>query len=91
VKVFARNSTSDMFRRATARLRRTAAIHSPYLVTFVDAGQQDGVFYYAMEYLAGGSLAQPTQAVDLPCKCGRSVMPPGRWRRCICPGSPTAR
>ena len=64
VKVFARNSTSDMFRRATARLRRSAAIHSPYLVTLVDAGQQDGIFYYAMEYLVGGSLAQPTQAVD---------------------------
>ena len=64
VKVFARDSTSDMFRRATARLRRCAAIHSPYLITLIDAGQHDGIFFYAMEYLAGGSLAQPSQPVD---------------------------
>ncbi len=64
VKVFAPDSTSDMFRRATARLRRCATIHSPYLITLIDAGQHDGVFYYAMEYVAGGSLGQPTQPVD---------------------------
>jgi serine/threonine protein kinase len=64
VKVFAHHSTSDMFRRATARLRRCAAIRSPYLIPLFDAGQHDGVFYCAMEFLAGGSLAQPTPAVD---------------------------
>jgi serine/threonine protein kinase len=64
VKVFARESTSDMFRRGTARLRGCAAIRSPYLIALYDVGQHDGIFYYGMEYLAGGSLAQPAQVVD---------------------------
>jgi serine/threonine protein kinase len=40
------------------------AIRSPYLTALHDVGQQDGVFYYGMEYVAGGSLALPAQPVD---------------------------
>jgi len=64
VKVFARESTSDMFRHAAARLRGCAAVRSPYLIPLYDVGLHDGIFYYAMEYLVGGSLAQPAQPVD---------------------------
>jgi serine/threonine protein kinase len=51
----------DAFRRATRELKAFAAVRSPYLVTLYDAGQQAGVFYYSMEYLPGGSLAQPAE------------------------------
>ncbi|MCI0689863.1 MAG: protein kinase [Sporichthyaceae bacterium] len=64
VKVFARESTSDMFRRAVARLRECGAVRSPYLIPLYDVGQHDGVVYCGMEFLAGGSLAQPAQVVD---------------------------
>jgi serine/threonine protein kinase len=36
------------------------------LVTLFDAGQQRGVFFYAMEYVPGGSLESPAQALDRP-------------------------
>jgi serine/threonine protein kinase len=51
----------DAFRRATRELKAFAAVRSPFLVTLYDAGQQAGVFYYSMEYLAGGSLAAPAE------------------------------
>jgi serine/threonine protein kinase len=57
VKVLAAESTDVAFRRATRELRAFAAVGSPYLVRPFDAGQQDGVFYYSMEYLPAGSLA----------------------------------
>jgi serine/threonine protein kinase len=63
VKVLACESTADTYRKATALLRAVARIHSPYLVTLYDAGQHDGVFYYAMEYLSEGSLARPAHPV----------------------------
>jgi eukaryotic-like serine/threonine-protein kinase len=59
VKVLAAESTATAFRRATRELRAFAAVRSPYLVALYDAGQQDGVFYYSMAYLPGGSLATP--------------------------------
>jgi serine/threonine protein kinase len=64
VKVFARESTSDGFRRASARLRSMRTVRSPYLATVYDVGQHDGVFYYAVELVPGGSLATPTHPVD---------------------------
>jgi serine/threonine protein kinase len=57
VKVLAAESTDTAFRRATRELRAFAAVRSPFLVTPYDAGQQDGAFYYSMEYLPAGSLA----------------------------------
>src|SRR5207244_2069612 len=59
VKVLQAESTADTFRRAVREMRAFAAVSSPHLVTLYDAGQQDGCFYYAMEYLGGGSLAHP--------------------------------
>ncbi len=66
VKVLVGESTGDIFRRATREMQAFAAVRSPYLVTLYDAGQQDGVFYYAMEYLPDGSLAVPAQPVSVP-------------------------
>ena len=37
---------------------------SPSLVRLYDVGQHDGVFYCAMEYVPGGSLAQPARPLD---------------------------
>lgn len=44
----------------TTALSAIAAVRSDYLVRFVEAGRNNGVFYCAMEYLSGGSLAAPT-------------------------------
>jgi len=63
VKVFAGTSTADVFRRATRELKAFAAVRSPYIVTLYDAGRHDGVIYYSMEYLPGGSLAKPAAPV----------------------------
>ncbi|HET6876185.1 MAG TPA: serine/threonine-protein kinase [Jatrophihabitans sp.] len=56
VKVMSGPTTEDVFRRATRELSAFAAVQSPYLVSLYDAGQQGGVFYYAMEYFPQGSL-----------------------------------
>jgi eukaryotic-like serine/threonine-protein kinase len=65
VKVFAGTSTADTFRRATRELKAFAAVVSPYIVTLYDAGWHDGVIYYSMEYLSGGSLSDPAAKVPL--------------------------
>lgn len=59
VKVVAGQTTSDTFTRATRELKAFAAVRSPYLVRLYDAGQQAGTFFYAMEWLERGSLAEP--------------------------------
>ncbi len=59
VKVLSAESTDVAFRRAVRELTAFSAVRSPYLVSPYDAGQQDGRFYYAMEYLPAGSLADP--------------------------------
>jgi serine/threonine protein kinase len=59
VKVLGGESTADTFRRATREMKAFASVRSPYLVTLYDAGQHDGIFYYSMEYLPEGSLADP--------------------------------
>jgi serine/threonine protein kinase len=64
VKVLSGESTADTFRRATREMKAFATVRSPYLVTLYDAGQHDGVFYYSMEYLPGGTLAEPAQPLD---------------------------
>jgi serine/threonine protein kinase len=65
VKVFAGTSTSDIFRRATRELKAFAAVRSPHIVVLYDAGRHDGVIYYSMEYLPGGSLANPATHVPV--------------------------
>jgi eukaryotic-like serine/threonine-protein kinase len=64
VKVFGWESTSDTFRRVTARLRAFAGVRSPYLGPLYDVGQHDGIFYTSMEFLAAGSLRSPVQPVE---------------------------
>lgn len=64
VKVMAGRTNEDSFRRATRELRAFAAAPSPYLVTLLDAGQQDGVFFYSMEYCPLGSLATPARPLS---------------------------
>ena len=66
VKVFAGTSTSDIFRRATRELKAFAAVRSPHIVVLYDAGRHDGVIYCSMEYLPGGSLANPAAPVPVP-------------------------
>jgi serine/threonine protein kinase len=63
VKVLSGASSQDTFRRAVRELAAFAAVDSPYLVTLYDAGQQDHDLYYSMEYLPGGSLAEPAEPV----------------------------
>ncbi|WP_018350539.1 protein kinase domain-containing protein [Longispora albida] len=65
VKVLAGGSTPDTFRRAARELAAFAAVQSPYLVSLYDAGRQHGVFYYAGEYLPGGSLADAAAGTDV--------------------------
>ncbi len=65
VKVLAAESTDVAFRRATRELTAFAAVRSPYLVAPYDAGQQDGTFYYSMEYLPAGSLAGAARPLPL--------------------------
>jgi serine/threonine protein kinase len=64
VKVLVGDSTTETFRRATRELKAFARVSSPYVVATYDAGQQDGVFYYSMEYLDGGSLEAPVRPLD---------------------------
>ncbi len=64
VKVVAGQTTSETFTRATRELKAFAAVRSPYLVRLYDAGQQAGVFFYAMEWLARGSLAEPNEELS---------------------------
>jgi serine/threonine protein kinase len=63
VKVLHAESSDVAFRRATRELAAFAAVRSPYLVTPIDAGRQDGAFFYSMEYLPDGSLADPARPV----------------------------
>ncbi len=63
VKVMSGASRQDTFRRAVRELAAFAAVDSPYLVALYDAGQQEHDLYYSMEYLPGGSLADPAEPV----------------------------
>jgi serine/threonine protein kinase len=60
VKVVAGQTTQETFSKATRELKAFAAVRSPYLVRLYDAGQQNGTFFYAMEWLDRGSLAAPS-------------------------------
>jgi serine/threonine protein kinase len=64
VKVLSGASRQDTFRRAVRELAAFAAVKSPYLITLYDAGQQGNDLYYSMEYLNGGSLADPAEPVN---------------------------
>jgi eukaryotic-like serine/threonine-protein kinase len=64
VKVMSGRTSDETFRRATKELKAFAAVQSPYLVRLFDAGQESGVFFYAMEHLPLGSLAEPAKPLS---------------------------
>jgi eukaryotic-like serine/threonine-protein kinase len=68
VKTLSQHASDDDFRRMANELRLYAAVDSPFLVKVLDAGQQDGLLFYACEYVPGSSLAEtgasPTSVVN---------------------------
>lgn len=64
VKVLAASTSGEAFKRATKELRAFSKVHSPFLVTLYDAGQEGDRFYYSMEYLPLGTLAAPARALE---------------------------
>jgi eukaryotic-like serine/threonine-protein kinase len=61
VKILSGPTTDDALRRTSRELQAFASAKSPYLVKLLDAGQEDGRFYYAMEYFPLGSLGRPSR------------------------------
>ena len=64
VKVMAGEATPETFATAVRELGAVTLVGSPYLVRLFDGGMQDGVVYYATEYLPDGSLADPQTPID---------------------------
>ncbi|HEV3041411.1 MAG TPA: protein kinase [Candidatus Angelobacter sp.] len=48
--------TEDMLRRFRNEARAAGLLNHPNVVTIYDAGEQDGIFYIAMEYIEGTTL-----------------------------------
>ncbi len=64
VKTLAEWANDAAFSRMANELKLYASVDSPYLVELYDAGQQDGVLYYAGEYFPDGSLGQPSRPLN---------------------------
>ena len=54
----------ERLRRVTQELQLFAAVDSPYLVRLLDAGHEDGRFFYAVEHLGRGTLAEPAGELE---------------------------
>jgi serine/threonine protein kinase len=98
VKVFGTGTrvNATTFRRAVGELKAFGLVASPYLVRLFDAGQERGVFYYAMEYLPSGSLAstnteltreQSLRAVEHAARAAHDLHEAGMVHRDIKPGN----
>ena len=61
VKTLIHNATDADFDRLSDELRHYASVAAEELVPLYDVGQQGGVLYYAGQYFADGSLAQPAR------------------------------
>jgi serine/threonine protein kinase len=59
VKVLGAQTGEDGRRRVAGELAVVASVDCPHLITVYEAGHQDGMIFYAMEYAATGSLARP--------------------------------
>lgn len=62
LKVYPADAATDersALDRVASALRAIAAVRSRYLVRLLEVGRNDGLIYYAMEHLPGGSLAAP--------------------------------
>jgi predicted Ser/Thr protein kinase len=58
---------ADLLRRFRNEARSAGTLNHPNIVTIYDAGEQDGIFYIAMEYIEGETLhALLTQHRSLP-------------------------
>jgi serine/threonine protein kinase len=64
MKVVSGLADEEQVRRATNELRIFASVQSPYVVTLYDAGQDADVLFYAMEFPALGTLAEPTRPLS---------------------------
>lgn len=64
VKVMSGVSSDDTFRRATRELKHFALATSDTLVRIYDAGRDGELFYYAMEHLPAGTLADPAEPIS---------------------------
>lgn len=56
VKVLPRQATPEAFERLAAEVRLFASVPSPFLVRLHEAGHEQGLLYYSMEYFPEGSL-----------------------------------
>ncbi len=61
VKVLDQHAGDDEYRRFANELKLFASVRSPHLVRLYDAGHQDGILFYALEYFPLGSLASPAR------------------------------
>jgi serine/threonine protein kinase len=61
VKTFAHQADQADFERLTAELQRYSAVDTPHLAKLFDVGLQGSTLYYAGQYFADGSLAQPAR------------------------------
>lgn len=59
VKVFNGPCPDTAYERAVEELRAVSTLTSPYLARVFEAGLETSSFYYAMDYVALGSLAAP--------------------------------
>ena len=62
----------DYVRRFQTEARSAAKLHHTNIVPVFDYGQQDGVFYYAMQYIAGVGLERVLDDVRRLRACGRA-------------------
>ncbi len=64
VKVLDQHAGDDEFRRFANELKLFASVRSPHLVRLYDAGHQEGILFYALEYFPLGSLATPARELS---------------------------
>ncbi len=59
-------ATDDEIRRFQTEAKAAAALRHPNIVAIHEIGEQDGLFYYSMDFVAGHSLAEIVREHPLP-------------------------